>query len=84
MHGWDPTVIRSLRYLAKGASGNAQELETSNFIVIYSNINRTHTMYSTESPTCNKLVSGTASTLYAVDGDLAAVDPAVIKTARRS
>ena len=42
-----------IHYLAKGASGNAQELvKTSNFIVIYDNINGTRAMCSTESPTC--------------------------------
>lgn len=56
------TVLRSLRHLAKGASGNAQELaKTSKFIVIYDNINRTRTMYSTESPTRSKLLSGCLS-----------------------
>jgi len=41
-------------------------------------------MYSTESPDCSKLLSGTASTLYLIGGgDLAAVDPAVIRSARQ-
>jgi hypothetical protein len=80
------TVLRYLRLLAKGTERNIQHItSTSNFVIIYDNINRTRVMYSDKAPQCSVLLSGTASTLYTVeDGDLAAVDPHVIKEARQS
>jgi len=80
------TVLRSLRILSKHSTRDVYDIaNTSNFIVVYDNINRTRYMYSTESPDRSKLLSGTASTLYLIeDGDLAAVNPAVVRSARQS
>jgi len=59
------TVLRSLRILSKHSTRDVYDVaNTSNFIVVYDNINRTCYMYSTESPDRSKLLSGTASTLY--------------------
>jgi len=80
------TVLQHLRFLSKSAGHDIQTIaSTSNFIVIYDNINRTRVMHSDEASQHSVLLSGTASTLYVVeDGDLAAVDPNVLKDARRS
>ena len=58
---------------------------TLNFIVIYDNINRTVTRIQPSHPDRSKLLSGTASTLYLIEeGDLAVVNPAVIRSARQT